>query len=79
MKVADLARVGELIESADQENLVPDLSRETPDLMQLFGAAKQAKSERPLPDVPKKDAKPPKLALFQSARERKAGVESVSA
>lgn len=69
VKASDLIRVGELIQSADDQNIVPDLSRETPDLIQLFSAAKQTKTERPLPDVPSRDAKPPRKTLFESARE----------
>jgi DNA modification methylase len=68
VKVGDLIRVGELIESADQQNLVADLSRETPDLIQLFSAAKQNKAERPLPDVPGREARPRTRVLFESAR-----------
>lgn len=76
VKVSDLVRVGELIESADTENLVPDLSRETPDLMRLFSAAKKRVPDRPLPEPPKRDAKPANKDLLESAR---AGVETALA
>lgn len=57
--VADLVEVGELVDSADRERLVPDLSRVTPDLMRLFSAWRRGVQERPLIVAPGDDAKPP--------------------
>jgi DNA modification methylase len=68
VKVEDLVRVGELIESADEQDLVPDLSRETPDLMRLFRAAQKRTPERPLPPAPRRDARPANRELIASVR-----------
>jgi hypothetical protein len=41
VKVADLLRVAELIETAEMNKQEPDLSGETPDLLQLFAGARR--------------------------------------
>jgi len=68
VKVADLIRVGELIESADQYDVTPDLSRETPDLMRLFRAAQERRPDRALPVGPRRDARPGDKELIASVR-----------
>lgn len=65
--VADLVEVGELVDSADRERLIPDLSRVTPDLMGLFSAWKRGVQERPLIVAPDKDAKPQAGELLATA------------
>lgn len=67
MTVADLVDVGELVDSADRERLVPDLSRVTPDLMGLFSAWRRGVKERPLIVAPDTDAKPQAGELLATA------------
>ncbi len=53
VKVADVVRVGELIESAERDRRLPDLSSLSPDLMGLFNAQERASQERlPFPAPP---------------------------
>ncbi|MBA3261837.1 MAG: restriction endonuclease [Thermoleophilaceae bacterium] len=76
VKVADLVRLGDLIESADDNDQVPDLTRETPDLMRLFSAAQERGPDRALPMARRRDARPANKELIESARARKVGVET---
>ena len=66
--VADLVEIGELVDSADRERLIPDLSRVTPDLMGLFSAWRREMQERPLIIAPNKESKPEASELLASAR-----------
>jgi DNA modification methylase len=65
--VEDLVNVGELVDSADRERLIPDLSRVTPDLMGLFAAWKREIQDRPLIVAPDKESKPGAGELLASA------------
>jgi len=76
VKVDDLIRVGELIESADDHDQVPDLTRETPDHMRLFSAAQERRPDSALPVAPRRDDRPADKELIESARARKAGVKT---
>jgi Restriction endonuclease len=71
VRVADVIRVGDLIDAADREGRVPDLSQVAPDLMGLFSALQQAVQDRLFPPAPTRASKPSAEALTQSARRRK--------
>jgi DNA modification methylase len=70
VKVEDLIRVGELIQTADENNAAPDLSSETPDLMRLFQAATEGTEgvALPLPKASRRETRPADSALIESAR-----------
>lgn len=68
VEVADVVRVGDLIDSADREGRPPDLSSTTPDLMGLFSALQQAVRDRPFYPPPPDKAKPSAKQLIESAR-----------
>ncbi len=69
--VADVVRVGALIDSADEEGRTPDLSLIAPDLMGLFAALQRSVQERPFYPPPRKDAKPSAKDLIASVRRSK--------
>jgi len=69
VKVEDIVRVGDLVDSADRDGRLPDLSRETPDLMGLFNAFERPPDDRPFSLPPRKDAKPSMRRLVESARQ----------
>jgi DNA modification methylase len=68
VKVEDVVRVGDLIDSADREGRVPDLSKVTPDLLGLFKALQEPVSARPYYPAPREDTKPSAQDLIASAR-----------
>jgi DNA modification methylase len=69
VKVADLIRVGDLIQTADEHNVAPDLSKETPDLMRLFQSLQRAAdTPLPLPAAPRRDSRPSNADLIRSVR-----------
>jgi DNA modification methylase len=68
VKVEDVVRVGNLIDSADREGRPPVLTGVTPDLMGLFRAAQQPVGDRPLYAAPREDTKPKVRDLIESAR-----------
>jgi DNA modification methylase len=70
VKVEDVVRVGDLIDSADREGRTPDLSRITPDLMGLFNSLQAAAPDRPFMPAPPQAAKPSAQELISSARRR---------
>ncbi len=72
VKVEDVVRVGDLIDSADREGRPPDLSKITPDLMGLFKALQQPVGQRPYYAPPREDTKPSAEDLIGSARSRRA-------
>jgi len=69
--VADLVRVGDLIDSADRDGRPPRLDSVTPDLMGLFSALQQPVQLRPFYPAPPRDSKPSASQLIESARERR--------
>jgi len=72
VKVEDVVRVGELIDSADRDGRPPDLSGLSKDLMSLFSALEKEAEERPFYLPPSKRSKPSAKELISSARgERK--------
>lgn len=72
VKVEDVVRVGELIDSADREGRAPDLSSLSSDLMGLFSALEKEVQERPFYIPPSKRSRPSAKELISSARgERK--------
>lgn len=79
VKVEDVVRVGELIDSADREGRPPNLSSLSPDLMGLFSALEKEAEERPFFIPPSKRSKPSAKELIRSARgERKLDLSGVS-
>jgi hypothetical protein len=68
VKVEDIVRVGDLIDSADREGRPPDLSGIAPDLMGLFSALREPVQDRLFPPPPSRAAKPPAHVLAESAR-----------
>jgi DNA modification methylase len=56
--VADLMEIGDLVDSADNQRVLPDLSKATPDLMALFSAWQEEADDRPLMVAPDKKSKP---------------------
>jgi len=70
VRVEDVVRVGNLIDSADRDGRVPDLSQETPDLMGLFHALQESVRDRPFSTPPRPAAKPSARDLFSSVRRR---------
>jgi DNA modification methylase len=77
VKVEDVVRVGELIDSADREGRPPDLSSLSSDLMGLFSALEKEVEERPFYIPPSKRSKPTAKELIRSARgERKLDLSS---
>lgn len=71
VKVDDVVRVGDLIDSADREGRTPDLSRVTPDLIGLFNALQTQAADRPFTPAPPPEAKPSAQELIASARRRR--------
>lgn len=68
VKVEDVVRIGDLIDSADRIGVAPDLSRVTPDLIGLFSALQQPVSERPFQPALSREARPSAEELVRSAR-----------
>jgi hypothetical protein len=68
VKVEDIVRVGELIDSADRVGRPPDLSSLSSDLMGLFAALEKEVQERPFYIPPSKRSKPSAKELILSAR-----------
>jgi DNA modification methylase len=56
--VDDIMQVGELVDSADNQRVLPDLSKFTPDLMALFCAWQEDIDDRPLIVAPDEKSKP---------------------
>jgi DNA modification methylase len=77
VKVEDVVRAGDLIDSADRDGRPPDLSSMTPDLMGLFSALQRAVRDRPFYPPPPDDAKPSAKQLIESARLRKPAAEQL--
>jgi len=69
VKVEDIVRAGDLIDSADRQGRTPDLSAFSPDLMGLFSALQKSVDERPFAKPPRPDTKPSARELFASARQ----------
>ena len=68
VKVEDVVRVGELIDSADREGRPPRLTDLSSDLMSLFSALEAEAAERPFYIPPSKKSKPSAKDLIDSAR-----------
>jgi hypothetical protein len=73
VKVEDVVRVGDLIDSADREGRPPDLSRVAPDLMGLFSALQRPVAARPFDPAPSGTSKPSADDLIASARRERSG------
>lgn len=65
--VADLMEAGELVDSADNHRVLPDLSKLTPNLMELFSAWQEDIDDRPLIVAPDKKSKPAARELEATA------------
>jgi len=68
VKVEDVVRVGELIDSADRDGRPPDLSSLSSDLIGLFKALEKEVEDRPFYIPPSKRAKPSAKELIRSAQ-----------
>ena len=81
VRVADLIRVGELIQAADERHSALDLSSETPDLMRLFSAAEERAGQAswPLPMASRRETRPGNKELIESERASSGGVENAPA
>lgn len=78
VKVEDIVNVGDLIDSADREGRVPDLSRVSPDLMGLFRALQASAEDREVPPPPPPESKPSASELFASARKKREAQQRMS-
>jgi hypothetical protein len=69
VKVADVLKVGELIETAERDRVTPNLARVSPDLMGLFNAQERMRREYPLFPSLSDAAKPTARDLVESERQ----------
>jgi hypothetical protein len=68
VKVKDLVRVGELIETAESDRRAPDLHGETPDVIALFNPEQRAKRKQPLFTLPGEQPKRSAKTVIESER-----------